>query len=152
MEKVGEICQGNNPEMPFYIPYNLYEKYSCFPRTNNQLISFADKYYLITQRVVNEKGAAKDFTITKGSVKIIDQETGLLLKEFETHHLLISSNNKLISIDAKSIKYLSLEGDLKFEVELDEKYKHFSWCLNQNNQLCCLDEKRKLIFVQKKSF
>lgn len=37
-----------------------------------------------------------------------------------------------------------------YGVELDKKYKKRNWSLNQNNQLCFVDEESKLLIIEKK--
>ena len=100
------------------------------------------KYYLIS---------GEPFKQPKRNLKIIDEKTGLLLKQLEDDQFFIDEHKNLISISGSSIKYLDSNGVLKYEIKLDENFKEAcSWLLNEKNELCCFDSRKNLLIIKKK--
>ena len=56
---------------------------------------------------------------------------------------MFDKKKNLIQISNTCIKYLGSNGDFKYEVELSEKYNKCDCCLNEQNELCCIDIDRK---------
>ena len=63
---------------------------------------------------------------------------------------LMDSKQNFILICNNSIKYLNSNGDFIYEIELEKKYENCNWSLNKDNQLCFVDEERKLLIIEKK--
>lgn len=138
LEKIRKMDRNNKLGRPFHKPlmYNFDEK------SSDKIVSVDEKYYLITDKLYD--------SYDRKVLSIIDEETEKLLLQIEAKQFLMDTKKNLILIDEKSIKYFNSKGDFKYEVELDRKYENFNWSLNQNDQLCFVDEERKMIIIEKK--
>ncbi len=119
--KIRTICQANDPEKPFYISFRT-----------NKFVSMYGRYYSEENNIL----------------RIIDENTGLLINKIQTLRFLVDSNRYLILINNKSIKYANLDGIVLREIKLNTNSNHLSWVINIKNELCCF-ERDNLMIKQK---
>jgi hypothetical protein len=115
-----EIGQMNDPELLFYIPQDI-----------NEFKSVYGKYF---------------FMVNKTHFKIVNEQSGQLLKTIDCKQFLIDKTNfNLILICESSIKYLSFYGDLLKEFEFTDQFTDAIWGLDDKNRIFCYKESNKMV-------
>ena len=132
IELVKKIGQNKNPILPFYFAFSSYLKF---------YVMFGRCYFLVRYYKPHLHCESKNY------MRIVDERNGKLVKIVENvSDYFIDSNYNLIVSNAKSIRYLTLNGDAQREIiQNDIKFLY-----NENKILSFFDTSRFIIYFSNK--